>query len=267
MGLCKCRNVTNLFCFEHRKNVCEVCIASTHTNCIVKSYLQWLQDSDFASTCSLCTQPLANGSQVVRLTCLDLFHFSCLDERCKALPATTTPSGYLCPTCNAKILPGVHASGPIASQLRADLKLCSWAVQSVSVPLVAPAAQAAFANDTERDNTIEEAVPLMNGHSSGIAPSATFVVPDGEEGVSATTRVLVDPDDIAYKTSRSSRSESTEPGPPSLKRALIYLIMVLVLIIIWEYLNGTGVDQLAGMTNGPGSASMDKVKIDIADGV
>ncbi|KAJ3363630.1 hypothetical protein HDU91_002923 [Kappamyces sp. JEL0680] len=71
--------------------------------------------------------------------------------------------------------------------------------------------QAAFA-DTERDNTIEEAVPLMNGHSSGIAPSATFVVPDGEEGVSATTRVLVDPDDIAYKTSRSSRSESAEPG-------------------------------------------------------
>jgi len=30
MGLCKCRVVTNLFCFEHKTNVCEKCIVSTH---------------------------------------------------------------------------------------------------------------------------------------------------------------------------------------------------------------------------------------------
>ena len=31
MGLCKCREVTNLFCFEHRKNVCEKCLVSDHS--------------------------------------------------------------------------------------------------------------------------------------------------------------------------------------------------------------------------------------------
>uniref|UniRef100_A0A670ZM40 Zinc finger protein-like 1 n=1 Tax=Pseudonaja textilis TaxID=8673 RepID=A0A670ZM40_PSETE len=32
MGLCKCpkRKVTNLFCFEHRVNVCEYCIVANH---------------------------------------------------------------------------------------------------------------------------------------------------------------------------------------------------------------------------------------------
>uniref|UniRef100_A0A8V5GNG3 Zinc finger protein-like 1 n=1 Tax=Melopsittacus undulatus TaxID=13146 RepID=A0A8V5GNG3_MELUD len=32
MGLCKCpkRRVTNLFCFEHRVNVCESCLVSAH---------------------------------------------------------------------------------------------------------------------------------------------------------------------------------------------------------------------------------------------
>lgn len=33
MGLCKCpkRKVTNLFCFEHRVNVCEHCLVANHT--------------------------------------------------------------------------------------------------------------------------------------------------------------------------------------------------------------------------------------------
>lgn len=32
MGLCKCpkRKVTNLFCFEHRVNVCESCLVTGH---------------------------------------------------------------------------------------------------------------------------------------------------------------------------------------------------------------------------------------------
>ena len=56
MGLCKCpkRKVTNLFCFEHRVNVCEDCIVSTHPTCVVRSYLQWLQDSDYSPNCSFC---------------------------------------------------------------------------------------------------------------------------------------------------------------------------------------------------------------------
>lgn len=30
MGLCKCRVVTTLFCFQHRVNVCERCLVSDH---------------------------------------------------------------------------------------------------------------------------------------------------------------------------------------------------------------------------------------------
>ena len=30
MGLCKCRVVTNLFCFDHRTNVCEKCLVEEH---------------------------------------------------------------------------------------------------------------------------------------------------------------------------------------------------------------------------------------------
>lgn len=43
MGLCKCpkRKVTNLFCFEHRVNVCEHCLVSNHNkvgDCVVVSH-------------------------------------------------------------------------------------------------------------------------------------------------------------------------------------------------------------------------------------
>ena len=107
MGLCKCRVVTNLFCFEHKTNVCEKCIIASHRRvrglavcarlpshahartrpaliarltlfsacsrdsrqCVVKSYLQWLQDSDYDATCTLCRKSLQTG-EVIRLSCL-----------------------------------------------------------------------------------------------------------------------------------------------------------------------------------------------------
>lgn len=36
MGLCKCpkRRVTNQFCFEHRVNVCEYCMVTSHPKVI-----------------------------------------------------------------------------------------------------------------------------------------------------------------------------------------------------------------------------------------
>uniref|UniRef100_A0A8C5U824 Zinc finger protein-like 1 n=1 Tax=Malurus cyaneus samueli TaxID=2593467 RepID=A0A8C5U824_9PASS len=70
MGLCKCpkRRVTTLFCFEHRVNVCESCLVSAHPKCIVRSYLQWLQDSDYSPQCPLCEAPLGER-ETVRLVC------------------------------------------------------------------------------------------------------------------------------------------------------------------------------------------------------
>ena len=93
MGLCKCpkRKVANIFCFEHRVNVCEHCMVKNHARvrfrsivrtlylcsssfessvvsfqCVVQSYLLWLQDSDYSSDCPLCTRPLAD-EECVRL--------------------------------------------------------------------------------------------------------------------------------------------------------------------------------------------------------
>ncbi|KIH49847.1 hypothetical protein ANCDUO_20077, partial [Ancylostoma duodenale] len=71
MGLCKCprKKVTNLFCFEHRVNVCEHCLVENHHGCVVQSYLQWLTDCDYDTNCSLCEKPLAEA-ETIRLQCL-----------------------------------------------------------------------------------------------------------------------------------------------------------------------------------------------------
>ena len=126
MGLCKCplRKVTNLFCFEHRVNVCEHCIVKRHPKvsrnldldqnvavviqtqrlrslhvlvsivfkmysncflfqCVIKSYLDWLQDSDYDPNCPICHQDLTT-EQCVRLTCYrkSKFHFSATSKPC-----------------------------------------------------------------------------------------------------------------------------------------------------------------------------------------
>lgn len=36
--------------------------------CIVQSYLRWLEDSDYDAVCALCTQSLLQG-EVIRLIC------------------------------------------------------------------------------------------------------------------------------------------------------------------------------------------------------
>ncbi|KXS20112.1 hypothetical protein M427DRAFT_52370 [Gonapodya prolifera JEL478] len=127
MGLCKCRRVTNLFCFEHRKNVCEHCIVADHNRCVVRSYLAWLQDSDYEPACLICKQPLDDGGDLVRLACLDLFHAACIDDMCAALPDTTAPAGYACPACNSPIIPPDASTSPIAEALRKRFENAEWA--------------------------------------------------------------------------------------------------------------------------------------------
>ena len=91
MGLCKCRQVTNLFCFEHRKNVCLNCLED-HPKCCVKSYLSWLQDSDYSLDCTVCSLPLSQ-KECLRLECLDVFHLDCIKAN----------NYRKCPLCNALI--------------------------------------------------------------------------------------------------------------------------------------------------------------------
>uniref|UniRef100_A0A8B9NLZ3 Zinc finger protein-like 1 n=1 Tax=Accipiter nisus TaxID=211598 RepID=A0A8B9NLZ3_9AVES len=137
MGLCKCpkRKVTNLFCFEHRVNVCESCLVTGHHKCIVQSYLQWLQDSDYSPDCPLCDTPLA-ARETVRLVCYDVFHWSCLAGRARALPPRTAPAGHRCPTCGGPLFPPPNLEGPVAAALRARLASAPWARPGLGLPLV-----------------------------------------------------------------------------------------------------------------------------------
>lgn len=137
MGLCKCpkRRVTNLFCFEHRVNVCEHCLISKHSKCIVQSYLQWLQDSDYNPNCRLCNTPLA-ADDTVRLVCYDLFHWTCVNEMALRLPTNTAPAGYQCPSCSGPIFPPANLVSPVASVLKERLSTVNWARAGLGLPLI-----------------------------------------------------------------------------------------------------------------------------------
>ncbi|XP_012690341.1 zinc finger protein-like 1 [Clupea harengus] len=156
MGLCKCpkRKVTNLFCFEHRVNVCEHCLVSNHNKCIVQSYLQWLQDSDYNANCSLCNNPL-NAQDTVRLVCYDLFHWSCLNDLAARLPLYTAPAGYQCPTCQGPVFPPPNLASPIADTLREQLSSVNWARAGLGLPLIeeAPETQESATHDVTHDVT------------------------------------------------------------------------------------------------------------------
>lgn len=209
MGLCKCpkRKVTNLFCFEHRVNVCEHCLVSNHNKvsgcqaghvtrvwvkhvashepcvfeppqCIVQSYLQWLQDSDYNPNCALCNIPLAE-QETVRLVCygknlsmrwlymkcycilshkegdkcvqqkekmtsflflpsIDVFHWACFNSLASRLPLHTAPAGYQCPTCQGPVFPPTNMASPIADVLKDRLSSVNWARAGLGLPLVRP---------------------------------------------------------------------------------------------------------------------------------
>uniref|UniRef100_A0A8C5Q4H4 Zinc finger protein-like 1 n=1 Tax=Leptobrachium leishanense TaxID=445787 RepID=A0A8C5Q4H4_9ANUR len=137
MGLCKCpkRKVTTLFCFEHRVNVCEHCLVANHAKCIVQSYLQWLQDSDYNPNCRLCNT-LLSAKETTRLVCYDLFHWSCLNDLASQLPPNTAPAGYQCPSCQGPIFPPTNLVSPVASALREKLSTVNWARTGLGLPLI-----------------------------------------------------------------------------------------------------------------------------------
>ncbi|XP_023240437.1 zinc finger protein-like 1 isoform X2 [Centruroides sculpturatus] len=137
MGLCKCskKKVTNQFCFEHRVNVCEYCLVSDHPKCIVQSYLQWIQDSDYDPICQLCKQELSEG-ECVRLICYHVFHWNCLDNYACQLPAHTAPAGYTCPTCKTVLFPQKNLVSPVCDALKAKLQNVNWARPGLGLPVI-----------------------------------------------------------------------------------------------------------------------------------
>ncbi|CAD6189696.1 unnamed protein product [Caenorhabditis auriculariae] len=137
MGLCKCpkKKVTNLFCFEHRVNVCEYCLVDNHSNCVVQSYLQWLTDSDYDPNCALCQHPLTDG-ETIRLQCLHVIHWKCFDDWASHFPATTAPAGYRCPCCEEAVFPDLNHVSPLIEKLREQLKQSNWARAALGLPVL-----------------------------------------------------------------------------------------------------------------------------------
>ena len=168
MGLCRCpqRKVSTLFCFKHHVNVCESCLVSEHPQCVVRSYVSWLQDNDYNPNCSLCQRSLADTEdETIRLTCYDLFHWSCLDEYFRSFPSHTAPDGYTCPTCHASIFPPSNLVSPVADHVRRKLATAHWAAHLPSLssnePLVHQEKQPSL-TETEKNGYV-----IVNPTASG----------------------------------------------------------------------------------------------------
>lgn len=134
MGLCKCpeRKVSTLFCCKHHVNVCESCLVSEHHQCVVRSYLSWLQDQDINSNCALCQRTLIDtDEETLRLVCYDLFHWACLDKYFRSFPSHTAPDGYTCPTCHQCIFPPENLLSPVADEVRKKLSTTTWAKRTI----------------------------------------------------------------------------------------------------------------------------------------
>ncbi|CAL8363022.1 unnamed protein product [Lota lota] len=186
MGLCKCpkRKVTNLFCFEHRVNVCEHCLVSNHNKCIVQSYLQWLQDSDYNPNCRLCNHPL-NAQDTARLVCYDVFHWACLNEQASRLPLHTAPAGYQCPSCQGPVFPPPNLASPVADMLRDQLSSVNWARAGLGLPLIEEPAQADDSHDVtdytdwstfEGESTVEQTHTHTHTHSLSLSLTHTHTL-------------------------------------------------------------------------------------------
>lgn len=151
-------------CVKYFKN--EVDALIFYFQCVVQSYLQWLQDSDYNPVCELCTRELAN-EDCVRLVCYrkyqelnlfkprprevrrhfttlllspvaDVFHWGCIDAHARRLPATTAPAGYTCPfsNCTQVLFPAANLVSPVADVLREKLAGVNWARAGLGLPLV-----------------------------------------------------------------------------------------------------------------------------------
>ncbi|XP_065065109.1 zinc finger protein-like 1 homolog [Rhopilema esculentum] len=140
MGLCKCpkRKVTNQFCFEHRVNVCEFCLTSGHPTCIVKSYLHWLQDSDYNPICTLCGEMLSTG-ECIRLTCYDVFHWDCINRQALKASEDSKSPEITCSVCKANLIPSEKLVSPVADAVRKKLATVAWGRKKLGLPTMAPA--------------------------------------------------------------------------------------------------------------------------------
>uniref|UniRef100_A0A8D8U0E0 Zinc finger protein-like 1 homolog n=1 Tax=Cacopsylla melanoneura TaxID=428564 RepID=A0A8D8U0E0_9HEMI len=268
MGLCKCpkRKVTNQFCYEHRVNVCEYCMVTNHPKCIVQSYLQWLQDSDYNPSCELCKKDLSSDN-CVRLTCYHVYHWPCLNHYARQLPSTTAPAGYKCPQCKAGLFPPPNLVSPVGDVLREKLSSVNWARVGLGLPLLSDEVET-------KSNVSSAAKSYVHTYNKPVEPVVVYAPPvqnprrvyqtlDMEEVTSTHPHShgpVSDHDDNKYKrrslfewfprwwkSTYPSRARSLHPTRQHLYRryitlAIVILIGLITLIIIFNQLGHFGTD-------------------------
>ncbi|XP_029633318.1 zinc finger protein-like 1 [Octopus sinensis] len=209
MGLCKCpkKKVTNLFCFEHRVNVCEHCLVANHPRCIVQSYLQWLQDSDYNPLCTLCNKGLAedDSGDCVRLVCYDVFHWDCLNQYALKMPPNTAPAGYSCPTCKHGIFPASNLMSPVAESLRQVLKTVNWARAGLGLPLIKEESQSSSKHLSEN---VHSSSPLTI-HSTSVNVPTVHSPTDAKKSSPQYTRPSAQVSPYTSTPTLASSSAST----------------------------------------------------------
>ncbi|KAF2367615.1 Zinc finger RING-type [Trinorchestia longiramus] len=265
MGLCKCvkKRVTNQFCFEHRVNVCEYCIVAEHSQCIVQSYLQWLNDSQYDPTCFFCKSPL-DGQPCTRLVCYDVFHSSCLERWGSLHPPHTAPAGFKCPQCSAPVFPAPQLASPVALALKDALASWHWSrkamgtlkksdeVTYISSPQQKDDIVTVVEGSTLR--TTEEAIP--NYVEAGIPAKKSLA------SLSTPSSVSRDPDDKKYEKRPIAMSltrwcKIKQPfgactGRKSSRRRLLLLSVVVMCLVLAFLFVRRG-------NSGPGEAYLDPV--------
>ncbi|KAI8617648.1 hypothetical protein BC830DRAFT_1227404 [Chytriomyces sp. MP71] len=227
MGLCKCRNVTNLFCFEHRKNVCEKCIVSDH-----------YKDSDYDATCQICKNSLDQG-ELVRLSCLDIFHVNCINGLGEKLPETTAPAGYACPVCSAALIPPDNVNSQIAEQVRNTFANAKWAqhiLPKKSVGIVEPRIDTSLVKNAHVLTSPVVSPPLDSARSDSVTID-TGILPSKKVTSKPSFGSVRDGDDDKYgkKVERSTSSWAPRGRLLSPKRVGVFFGIASVLLLFMYY--------------------------------
>eukprot|EP00727_Mastigamoeba_balamuthi_P013332 m51a1_g8621 Zinc finger protein-like 1 (308) ;mRNA; r:83809-85577 len=129
MGICtRCKAKTDLYCFVHRRAVCEsCCVSDEHFDCHVRTYAEFVTKADFPQpACAFCSGPLTREGSV-RLPCLDVVHIECLDKYGASMPPETAQAGFQCPSCSKPFFVPERTGAELLGRLCSALAGRQWA--------------------------------------------------------------------------------------------------------------------------------------------
>jgi len=163
--------------------------------CTVKTYLEWLQDSEHSKDCRLCNKPRSSVTDRddvhIRLPCcLEVVCWKCLNEYAGSFPAHTAPAGFTCPNpiCKRRIIPQPNAGGPVVEAARTLLSTVHWSgLAKTTLPPVMSAHLA---------NTMAAPPPgsdLFLSSGAGLPTAPTDHFADGFNGFATRNSFLLPP--------------------------------------------------------------------------